>query len=474
MKKQIKIKKFKKSGLISACPMKFASGASKYFIGVIFLLISVICVPQNVGINEPNPDNSALLEMTSTVRGLLVPRMTAVERDAIVSPAEGLLIYNTNDTCLNLYRFDYWYNMCCCGASTPCVAPAITSQPVDVSINDGDDANYSVTATGTAPLTYQWQENTGSGWSDITNGGGNPAYSGATTASLTLTTVPVTYDTYDYQCIVTNACGTDTSNSANLTVSSFTCGTSTVNDIDGNTYNTVLIGTQCWLKENMRTTKYPDNTIITKGPSAHGDPGWTVDLSYYSCPPDYPANTAEDCAAAATLGLLYQWSAAMDGAASCNGIPAQPECTTPVQGICPDGWHIPSHYEWTQLEQVICSGNGGGTCNTDFPYNETLTGWLGTNGEGSDMANDVTDQSWNAGNLRSDANFTQSGFDLGPSGYRHPNGNYYDRGDYTTLWSSTEGGTNAWIRYLYYSMTSVRRHNFYDKAIGFSVRCLKD
>ncbi|PCI98150.1 MAG: hypothetical protein COB15_06545 [Flavobacteriales bacterium] len=74
---------------------------------------------QNVGINEPNPDNSALLEMTSTERGLLVPRMTEIERDAIASPAEGLIIYNTNDSCLNLYRSNYWYNMCCCAASTP-------------------------------------------------------------------------------------------------------------------------------------------------------------------------------------------------------------------------------------------------------------------------------------------------------------------------------------------------------------------
>ena len=74
---------------------------------------------QNIGINEPNPDNSALMEMTSSDKGLLVPRMTTAERDAIVNPADGLIIYNTNDTCLNLYRYDHWYNICCCDASTP-------------------------------------------------------------------------------------------------------------------------------------------------------------------------------------------------------------------------------------------------------------------------------------------------------------------------------------------------------------------
>ena len=427
---------------------------------------------QNVGINEPNPDNSALIEMTSSERGLLIPRMTTVQRDAIASPAQSLLIYNITDMCLQIWEDAQWNDIWC---STPCVAPAITSHPVDVSINDGGNANYTVTATGTAILSYQWQESTDGGtiWSDISNGGTNPAYSGATTSSLTLINVPVSYDTYDYQCIVTNACGSATSNPANLTVSSsFICGTSTVDDIDGNTYNTVLIGSQCWLKENMHTTKYPDNSAITKGPSAHGDPGWTVDLAYYSCPPN-TTNDGEDCAAP-SLGLLYQWSAAMNGAASCNGTgSAQPECTTPVQGICPDGWHIPSHYEWTQLEQQICNDNGGGTCNTDFPYDITTTGWLGTNGEGSDMANHVADQNWTAGTLTGDANFTQSGLDVGPSGYRKTNGDYYDRSNSASLWSSAESGTSAWKRGLHYTMTSVLRFDN-NKAYGFSVRCLKD
>ena len=164
----------------------------------------------------------------------------------------------------------------------------------------------------------------------------------------------------------------------------------------------------------------------------------------------------------------------MDGAASCNGTGSpQPECSTPVQGICPDGWHIPSHYEWVPLEQQICSDNGGGTCNTDFPYDETTTGWLGSNGEGSDMAGHVTDQNWMAGTLTSDSHFDDSGLDMGPSGIRRTNGSYGNRGDAMYLWSSTEAGTYAWIRYLNDPMTSVNRDDL-DKAYGFGVRCVKD
>ncbi|MBW8060805.1 MAG: hypothetical protein FVQ78_10960, partial [Solirubrobacterales bacterium] len=91
------------------------------------------------------------------------------------------------------------------------------------------------------------------------------------------------------------------------------CGDS-VQDADGNWYDIVKIGSQCWLKENMRTTKYPGGGAITKGPAAAGS-DWTVDSAWYSCPPDV-ANGAEDCAAAASLGMLYQWSAAME---RCNG-----------------------------------------------------------------------------------------------------------------------------------------------------------
>ena len=56
------------------------------------------------------------------------------------------------------------------------------------------------------------------------------------------------------------------------------CRTSTVSDIEGNIYNTVQIGSQCWMKENLRTTKKPDGTNITKGPTTHNGGGWSSDV----------------------------------------------------------------------------------------------------------------------------------------------------------------------------------------------------
>jgi uncharacterized protein (TIGR02145 family) len=244
-----------------------------------------------------------------------------------------------------------------------------------------------------------------------------------------------------------------------------------VSDIEGNVYTTVKIGTQCWMAQNMRTTTYPDSSAITKGCSTAGCGDWATDQALYSCPPN-SGNTAEDCPAAATLGMLYQWSAAMHGAASCNGIgESQPACSSPVQGICPAGWHMPSHYEWTMLERAVCAS---GSCTGDFPYDTSTTGYKGTD-EGSQLATDDSGSStnWPAGNLRSDADFDTSGFNLPPAGYRYTNGNYYDRANFAPVWSSLESDTNAWRRDIYYTLASVRR-NTYSKAFGFSVRCLKD
>jgi uncharacterized protein (TIGR02145 family) len=250
----------------------------------------------------------------------------------------------------------------------------------------------------------------------------------------------------------------------------FSCG-ETVTDVDGNTYNTILIGSQCWMTENMRTTKYPSGSSITKGCITEGCGDWATDQALYSCPPDAATNNVEDCAAAASLGMLYQWSAAMNGGVSCNGTGAPPNdaCATPVQGICPTGWHMPSHYEWTTLERAVCTS---GTCATDFLYDEIATGWKGTD-EGSRLAGNVADQNWTANILTGEADFGTSGFNLPASGYRNTLSNYSSRATNAFVWSSLESGGSAWSRYLGYANATVSRPA-YGKAYGFSVRCLKD
>lgn len=100
-------------------------------------------------------------------------------------------------------------------ALRPCAVPAITGQPGNQSVTYGTDATFTVTATGTG-LTYKWQENEGSGFVDITNGG---IYSNSATATLTLTKPGVTLTTFKYRCVVTGPCGPSISDgNATLTV----------------------------------------------------------------------------------------------------------------------------------------------------------------------------------------------------------------------------------------------------------------
>ena len=150
-------------------------------------------------------------------------------------------------------------------------------------------------------------------------------------------------------------------------------------------------------------------------------------------------------------GGLYQWGEAMQYVASCNGTGAPPndKCVTPVQGICPIGWHIPSHYELTTLERNVGSNPSA------FPYNTSTLGWLGTN-EGT--------------NLKPEGS---SGFEGNLAGYRNTYGSFYYRGSYAYIWSSLESGTSAWNRRLCSGIATVNRSDDY-KDNGFSVRCLKD
>ena len=241
-------------------------------------------------------------------------------------------------------------------------------------------------------------------------------------------------------------------------VSAFDCGTDTVQDIDGNTYNTIAIGSQCWLAENMRTTKYPDGSSITKGCASQvgcdgtGPLLWGDDTSLYSCPPN-ASNNEEDCAAAGgstKLGMFYQWSAAMDGST-----------TEEAQGICPSGWHIPTHDEWTTLELEVC---GSETCAADFPYDTATIGYRGT---------DEGDRLKTADACVGGSNCGVSGFEIFLAGVRTTTGTFSYRDHVTSVWLSTESGSNAWGRRLYSNTEKIYR-NLYTKALGFPVRCLQN
>ena len=208
-------------------------------------------------------------------------------------------------------------------------------------------------------------------------------------------------------------------------IPSFSCGPSTVSDIDGNLYNTVLIGTQCWMASNLRVTKYNNGTLIpfdnSGGSTGDGSTEtWTARTS--------GARTvyAHNNSYLTIYTYLYNWYAATD-----------------MRKICPSGWGIPTDAKWL-----------------------TLTNFIGTN-PGTKLKKNSTLWSTNTGT-------DDYGFSALPGGIRQYQGSFQYIRDYAFFWSATEsGGSNAWYRWLDRNSNIVTR-NFGNKSSGFSVRCLRD
>jgi len=199
----------------------------------------------------------------------------------------------------------------------------------------------------------------------------------------------------------------------------FTCGTSTV-DYSGKTYNTVQIGTQCWLRENLDVGVY---VASTNTGSSHSDVSNNGTIEKYC----YENNEA-NCA---TYGGLYDWNEAMAYS------------TTPgTKGICPTGWHIPTKTEFETLMASV--GNDGNKLKRE---DQGTGNGIGTN---------------------------TSGFSALLAGGRNPNGPFYYLGNFTYFWSSTESNASyAYYIALWDNDSNIYVHD-YDKENGFSIRCLKD
>jgi uncharacterized protein (TIGR02145 family) len=209
----------------------------------------------------------------------------------------------------------------------------------------------------------------------------------------------------------------------------------TVTDIDGNVYNTVTIGTQTWMKENLKTTKYSNGTgILLVNTSATWDALTNKSKAY--CWYDDNINNKD------TYGALYTWAAAMNEALSSTTKPSG------VQGVCPTGWHLPSDAEWTELETYL-----GGNSIAGGKLKETgTTHWLSPNLGATN----------------------ESGFSGLPGGDRSFNGEFSNITFYGYWWSSTEySDAFAHFRYLV-SLNASIDSSYNNKEYGFSVRCLRD
>lgn len=222
-----------------------------------------------------------------------------------------------------------------------------------------------------------------------------------------------------------------------------------VKDYDGNLYKTVQIGEQIWMEENLKTTHYADGTLI---PLVEDGTAWHY-LEYTDKAMCFYNNSNAN---KSTYGALYTWAAAMNGNASSTSNPSE------VQGVCPDGWHLPSDDEWKELEIYL----GMSQADADF------AGYRGAN-IGSKLAGNSS--LWIGDSLVNNPYFETSGFNVFPGGKRSSSGmaNYLGYGAY--FWSASEyDSSRVWYRYLGYNYSVVLRYYNVYKDEGFSVRCIQD
>ena len=214
-----------------------------------------------------------------------------------------------------------------------------------------------------------------------------------------------------------------------------------VADIDGNHYDAVKIGEQIWMASNLCTSRYANGEAIPEGSDSD-----TVPCRYAVSQTTNPY-----------CGFLYNWYAVMHGEAASEANPSG------VQGICPNGWHVPSDAEWTQMTDY-CGSSSEYVC--EGPGEEIAKalaagyGWKSCDTEcavGNDLANN-----------------NATGFSALPAGF-YP-GTQTSYGEYASFWSTTESVEDfgsAYDRSLYSGRATVSRDGHH-KYGGQSVRCVKD
>lgn len=218
-----------------------------------------------------------------------------------------------------------------------------------------------------------------------------------------------------------------------------------VKDIDGNKYDAVRIGNQVWMAENLKTTHYADGTEISLGNQVSDSQAYRY----------YPMGLESYVK---SYGYLYNWAAVMHGESGTEANPSE------VQGICPEGWHVPSHAEWQELttylkSHSIYTSNG----NTDHIAKAICATW----GWGDCSEEDAP------GNILTTNN--ASGFSAVPAGTVDQSGQVGGLGTEAEFWSSTDflGVPNAVFCGVYYYIPRVNVGNL-DKYEGLSVRCVQD
>jgi uncharacterized protein (TIGR02145 family)/uncharacterized repeat protein (TIGR02543 family) len=236
-----------------------------------------------------------------------------------------------------------------------------------------------------------------------------------------------------------NGAGTQFTQSTTVTADVTVYAYWVIKDYDGNIYTEVTIGTQTWMVENLRTTKYNDGTSI---PKVTDSTAWsnlaTAGYCYY--------NNTTNADSIKKFGALYNWYAVNTGK------------------LAPAGWHVPTDAEWDTLQNyLIANGYNYDNTTADNKIAKSMaatTDWASSTDTGA-IGNDLSKNN-------------KSGFSAVPGGFRYFNGNFYFQGSYGHWWSFTEfDASYAWSRSLYYYNDYLFR-SYYIKVHGFSVRLLRD
>jgi uncharacterized protein (TIGR02145 family) len=496
------------------------------------LLFFSIATFSQVGIGTTTPDGSAKLDVSSTTKGFLPPRLTTTQRNEINSPAIGLMIYNTTIGAIQFYTGTSWITANYAFSDTSLLNLTTRFSQVNANVNSkmtlsdtsllnlttrfsqvmtlsdtsllnlttrfshvnanvnskmmlsdtsllnlttrfsqvntNVNNKLNITDTSTMLSGYLRKADTAS-LSDRINAKlsktDTASLSDRINAKLNSTVFPYYPGLQKGHIMYWNGSiwvnlnpgtagqvlkmssaaepvpvwGTDATTS---TPAFSPCGT-TISDIDGNSYNTVLIGTQCWTKENLRVRRYNNGTAIqfdAIGGSGGSSSTWqNLEIGAHTI---YANDSTTTPSNRTKYGYLYNWYAA-------KGIYTTGTITsTDTLNICPSGWHVPTDAEWT-----------------------TLTDELGGYSVAGGTMKSVRTAYWKTPNTGAT---NESGFSALPGGGRNNDGSFINIGSNAFFWSATEHDyDDARYRTLANTDSSVSSVINY-KTVGASVRCIRD
>ncbi len=221
-------------------------------------------------------------------------------------------------------------------------------------------------------------------------------------------------------------------------------GVVTLEDCEGNTYPVVKIGNQIWMAENLKTTKFPDCTDIQL---VNNNTTWdnlSISDAAYSWYNDDINNKD-------LYGAYYSWAAAMNGSDYSANNPSN------VQGLCPNGWHIPSQLEVMELGMYL--GGEGTPVTFDFS-------------QGGGKLKEVGIVNWNSPNTGAT---NETGFTSRPTGGRANSGVFVLEGESSYFWTTTQyGSPDRIVSYSTHNNSISITRNSTPIDSGLPIRCLKD